>query len=294
MQVGRRVTAGAAFLLVTALLPVQAAPALTAAKSIPRITFTVAEADSTGTVTGSLTQGKGPIRIRLRAVDFDPVLSVFQLREGYSLKDVRRDVDALGRVAEGSTGADVKAARRLQKNVITVGGVTTEAGTEATATLNLAPGKYRIYDGAGEFFDNVRTLTITKTSNKATAPTPAATISMTEQKAFGGATVLPAAGTIRIRNTTTSGHRWYQAQLLHVANGTTEEQVADLFSGESEDDSFVQEGYVGGDSLSPGRSQLLTYSVPPGTYALFCFFPDPDVPGTTYAGNGMVRIVTLS
>jgi len=46
------------------------------------------------------------------------------------------------------------------------------------------------------------------------------------------------------------------------------------------------------DVLSPGQSQTLTYTLPKGTYAEMCFFPDLKT-GMPHAAMGMVRIVHL-
>lgn len=138
----------------------------------------------------------------------------------------------------------------------------------------------------------MRTLTITERASTVAVPTPDATITMTKKLTFGGASALPDTGTIKIRNTIPKGHRWLQPTLLQVEPGTTAQEVSNLYAGTGEG-SFVLAGYVAGDTLSPGRNQLLAYSVEPGTYALFCFFPTPDNPGSTYVADGMVRIVTV-
>lgn len=49
---------------------------------------------------------------------------------------------------------------------------------------------------------------------------------------------------------------------------------------------------VGSGVLSPGRSLLLSYALPPGTYVLACFVAD-DVTGMPHAMMGMHRAVVV-
>ncbi len=162
----------------------------------------------------------------------------------------------------------------------------------ATATVNLKPGSYFLSNNVGPPGGKLWKLTITPGTNPAPLPEGVPVITMTKDNAYKGASKLKATGTVLIRNAVPNGHRWLQAAFLQVQRGTTAKQVADLFKGTG-DGAFVLSGYAGGDTLSPGLDQYLTYSVEPGTYALICFFPDPDNPGSTYVADGMVRIVTM-
>ena len=277
--------------LVTAVAPVGAAGAAESASSTkpPIITFDVAE-DGTR-VTGKLTQPAGPLRLRLLAEDDDHLLSLFQLKPGYTVKEMRNDTRALGRLyREGGTD-NAKAVKRMQRNTITYGGANASFGAVAIATVNLKPGSYYISDNVGPPGGHLYKLRITPGANPAQLPEGVPVIKMTDTE-YKGASKLPATGTIEIRNALRKGYEWLQAAFLEVQPGTTAEQVANLFKGTG-DGAFVLSGYAGGDTLSPGQSQFLTYSVEPGTYALICFFPDPDNPGSTYVADGMVRIIQL-
>ncbi|MGQ0623240.1 MAG: hypothetical protein ACT4PP_01070 [Sporichthyaceae bacterium] len=267
-----------------------AAPRAEAKSSAPTITFSVSELETT--VRGSLTQPTGPLQLRILSIDADHLLTLFQLRKGYTLKEMRRDTEALFRLYSDGGKDNAAAFRRMERNVIALGGVTASESGVASATVELAPGKYFLSNNVGPTLGELFKLTITPKNNGAAAPKPDAVIKMTDKLKFVGPNKLPDVGTIRFENTVSSGHRWLAPSLLQVADGTTAKEVADMFAGRGPGD-FVLAGYVGGDTLSPGKEQLLSYSVEPGTYALFCFFPTPDVPGSTYVAEGMVKIVQL-
>lgn len=290
----RLVCATTAVALVTAAAPMGAATATESANKAnkakpPMITFNISE-DRT-VIEGGLTQPAGPLRLRVLAEDEDHLLSLFQLKAGYTVKEMRRDTRALSRLYTEGGRDNAKAVKRMQRNTITYGGANASLGSVATATVNLKPGNYFLSDNVGPPGGHLYKLRITPGSNPAELPTGVPVIKMTDSK-YKGADRLPATGTVEIRNAMQKGHEWLQAAFLEVQPGTTAEQVAALFKGTG-DGGFVLSGYAGGDVLSPGLSQFLTYSVEPGTYALICFFPDPDNPGSTYVADGMVKIVQL-
>jgi hypothetical protein len=287
----RLVCATTAVALVTAVSPLGSATAAEAEKKTqpPMITFNISE-DRTA-VEGALTQAAGPLRLRVLAEDDDHLLSLFQLQPGYTVKEMRRDTRALSRLYLEGGKDNARAVKRMQRNTITYGGANASLGAVATATVNLKPGNYLLSDNVGPPGGRLYKLRITPGFNRAELPVGVPVIRMTDSE-YKGAGRLPATGTVEIRNALREGHEWLQAAFLEVRPGTTEQQVADLFKGTG-DGAFVLSGYAGGDVLSPGRSQFLTYSVEPGTYALICFFPDPNHPGSTYVADGMVKIVTL-
>ncbi len=288
----RWVCAATTVVLVAAATPTGAATSLQSAKGpqTPMITFTIAE-DHTE-IQGKLTQVAGPLRLRVLAEDDDHLLSLFRLKAGYTVKQLRDDTRALTRLYYEGGERNAKAVKRMERNVITYGGANPSLGAVVTATVDLQPGKYFISDNVGPPGGHLYKLTITPGSNSAHLPEDVPVITMTKDNEYVGATKLAATGTVLIRNAVPKGHRWLQAAFLQVKRGTTPEQVAALFKGTG-DGAFVLSGYAGGDVLSPGHAQYLKYSVEPGTYALICFFPDPDNPGSTYVADGMVRIITM-
>jgi hypothetical protein len=109
------------------------------------------------------------------------------------------------------------------------------------------------------------------------------------QNRFGGSKVLPARGTITVVNhNVTSPHFLV---MLHVKKGTTRKQILQGLESPNPP-SFALPGGIGTDALSMGQSQTLSYSIPKGSYAQLCFFPDPTT-GIPHAFMGMIRLVTV-
>ncbi|WP_245541703.1 hypothetical protein [Sporichthya polymorpha] len=297
----RTVCATTAVALVAAVAPLGTATAVETAPAAetkavakknhaPLITFTISE-DRT-VVEGALTQPAGPLHLRVLAEDEDHLLSLFQFKPGYTVKQMRADTRALGRMYREGGAENAKAVKRMQRNTITYGGANASMGSMATAIVNLKPGNYFISDNVGPPGGHLYKLKIVPGKNPAALPDGVPVIKMTGDNEYKGASRLPATGTVEIVNAIRKGHEWLQAAFLEVQPGTTEEQVANLFRGTG-DGGFVLSGYAGGDTLSPGNRQFLKYSVEPGTYALICFFPDPNNPGSTYVADGMVRIISM-
>lgn len=266
------------------------APArVTAPQVSPAPTMTVNITNARTTYSGSMTRRSGPLRFKVTGQADERTLSIFRIKRGYTLKQLRADAEMLPAVYFGDPQA-LKAWRRITSNVVARGGLHTPGGSTATATVTFAPGKYLLSDGVGSVIGRVRTLTITGTANNATAPRADAAITMGQNRRFGGDYKLPASGTIRITNQATAAGRWCEATLQRVKAGTTRDDVLRLLRGQSSDDSIFVGDTLGSDMLSPGHSQRLTYTLPAGRYALMCFTAD-TADGVAQAAKGMVRIV---
>jgi hypothetical protein len=262
------------------------------ASQTPAPTITVDITNARTTYSGSLTRRSGPLRFKVSGQADERTLSIFRIKAGYTLKQLRADAELIPAVYFGDPQA-LTAWRRITRNVVARGGLHAPGGTTTTATVTFAPGKYLLSDGVGSVIGRVRTLTITGTPNNAIAPRAAAVVTMGQNRRFGGDSALPASGTIRITNMATAAGRWCEATLQRVKPGTTREDVLRLLRGQSFDGSiFVGDVTTGSDMLSPGRSQRLTYTLPAGRYALMCLAADP-ADGVAQAAKGMVRIVRL-
>lgn len=123
------------------------------------------------------------------------------------------------------------------------------------------------------------------------APDWSAKVVARESRRWGGDDVLPAEGAIKLINRSDVSPHFVVLQ--HVAKGTTRKEVLDCIRDESNCSfDFARAGSAETGSLSPHHAFVFDYSLPRGTYALMCFFPDPDT-GMPHAAMGMVRIVTL-
>ena len=257
------------------------------------MTFTVSAKRTS--VTGGLTQRPGFLDLRLTAKGDEQELTVYRLAPGYTVKDTTRDFSALIRIAQGSTlRADRTAVKRLMTKVTTVGGVIAPPGTTRSVVVKLTAGTYYVDDNLSSGAERLKKLVVTGAARSdGSGPASKATITMTADKRFRSPATLPRSGAFNVRNTA-DGPRWYSMRLQQVQPGTTAGQVRDYFAGTSQDASIFGLQAAGSGVLSQGRNVKLSWSLPAGTYALICYFPDPSKPGTLYAGNGMVRIVTLS
>jgi hypothetical protein len=98
---------------------------------------------------------------------------------------------------------------------------------------------------------------------------------------------IPSHGVLAFRNESTEYHF---VQLTQLKPGTTLAQVkAGLAS--PNPPSFALSGSYSTGVLSPYRSQLSTYRLPEGLYALMCFWPDEH--GVPHALMGMVRLIRV-
>jgi hypothetical protein len=110
---------------------------------------------------------------------------------------------------------------------------------------------------------------------------------------WAGSSMLPAEGRFMFKNKRDSGVPHF-VQLQQVEEGTTADEVIDsLLAGENgPPPPFLEAGLLTG-TLSPGQSQTVDYDLPPGHYAVMCFFPDPKMKGMPHAYMGMVEIIHL-
>ena len=112
--------------------------------------------------------------------------------------------------------------------------------------------------------------------------------------AWGGASTLPAEGRFSFKNRRSAGVPHF-VQLQQVVEGTTADQVLESFqAGPTGPPPPFLEGTLLTGTLSPGRSMTVDYDLPPGHYAVMCFFPDPDMQGMPHAFMGMIRIIELT
>jgi len=111
---------------------------------------------------------------------------------------------------------------------------------------------------------------------------------------WGGSSTLPAEGRFLFKNKRDAGVPHF-VQLQQVVEGTTADAVIDaLLAGENgPPPPFLEAGLFTG-TLSPGHGMTVDYDLPPGDYAVMCFFPDPKMKGMPHAYMGMVEIIHLT
>jgi len=190
-----------------------------------------------------------------------------------------------------------KGTRDLTRDVRFYGLAFVVPGTPATVTESLGAGTYYLmdlvgYTGSGGLPD-LTTLRVrgSDAGRGSDSGAQGTTIRMTSQDRFVGPRVLPARGTVTVRNVSDTLHFMLA---LPVKDGTTDADVQAYFdSGSESEPPFARQGpSVGLGVLSPGRTAQLGYRLPAGTYVLLCFVAD-DETGMPHAVMGMYKVVVL-
>ncbi|HET7311526.1 MAG TPA: hypothetical protein VFJ17_09390 [Mycobacteriales bacterium] len=246
-------------------------------------------------VKGPTTFPAGRVSISIDAAGGDRAIEIVRLHSGYSFADFRSDVKTALTNLEGSGGdtkAGLKALNHAIANITAFGGLDAHDGQlrHGAVVLPSAGNRYVLFDDSSLVPRRPVRLTVTAPAGPQTLPATSATVVAREDRRWGGATTLPSHGNIKFANHADVSPHFVVLQ--HVKDGTTRKQVIDSFSSPNPPD-FVLPGDQSSDIVSPGHAMAMHLQLPPGTYALMCFFPDPQT-GMPHAFMGMVRIVTLT
>jgi hypothetical protein len=245
------------------------------------------------TLSGPRSFQAGRVALKLTAVGNGRSVEVVSFKKGYSFKALRADLGAFG-ASIGKTGTPSKAGLKHLNNAVNhtnlYGGLNANAGTSLRGTVVLpTAGKYVLYNDSGNLPAQAKTLTVTGPMANRAKPDSSATVVATSAKRFGGASVLPAKGTITFRNKSTNSPHFLVLQRVKL--GTTRQQVIAALMSSSPPTIFLKQS-ASTDIVGEGNAQTLTYHMPKGDYVEMCFFPDLQT-GIPHALMGMDRIVHL-
>ena len=290
-RVGRAVTAAAMATGMAGVGVAVAPSALAAGGTVLKVAIT----NHGMYVNGPTTFPAGRVTMFIDAAGGDRGIEIAQLHTGYSFADFRADIKTAGANLEGPNGntkAGLKALNHAIANITAFGGVYAHEGNvrHGSVVLRQAGNRYVLYDDSSLVPRRPVHLTVTAPAGVQTLPTTSATVVAHEDRRWGGDTTLPAKGNIRFANHADFSPHFVVLQ--HVKDGTTRKQVIDSFSSQSQPN-FILPGEQDSDIVSPGHAMVLHLLLPPGRYALMCFFPDPET-GMPHAFMGMVRMVTLT
>ncbi|RZS87319.1 hypothetical protein EV189_2744 [Motilibacter rhizosphaerae] len=207
---------------------------------------------------------------------------VFKPKKGYTSKQIAGWIRVVS--GDGTTPAQAAATtRKLHAGATFYGGADVGKATPLTAWLTLTPGTYYAIDEASF---SVRTLTISGAATH-TAPKSTATATMVDGERFRLPSTLPKSGTLLVKNTSDDLHFLF---LEGLKKGSTKAKLAAFLklaaAGKNPGPPPLTGIAFGTDVLSPGQSQLLTYSAPAGPYGGFCWVPD-ETTGMPHALMGM-------
>jgi hypothetical protein len=181
------------------------------------------------------------------------------------------------------------------------GGPTAAAGQKGQAIVNLTEGTWVVWYG-GQATPKPIEMKVTKGPDPNTAPEPKAgvSVSLTEYSFSGLDQPIPA-GT-QAWKVTNTGKQPHFVEVDKVPEGTTTQQILDLFqsggpgapSPNATPPALASQIQFIGDTaaVSPGETMWVTFTLQPGTYAALCFFPDEQT-GIPHAMEGMVHVFTV-
>jgi len=204
---------------------------------------------------------------------------------GYSSDDFVSDVNKCP-----PDKCNTKALRRAIENTTIIGGTSDGTGTIVFPKA----GSYAPFSIGERGAVVGRSFDVGGPPRRSRTPRVDGSIIAKKGLSWGGASSLPADGRFLFKNRGNSGVPHF-VQLQQVVEGTTADQVVDaLLAGEGGPPPPFLAGTLTTGTLSPGHSMTVDHDLPPGAYAVMCFFPDPDMKGMPHAFMGMVRIIHLT
>ena len=277
MNTRRRVVAAAAALASavagTALLPAQ----VDAAGTIPSITASVTNKAvrlSTHTVRA------GRVKFRVVAPTGDHVLQLLQLHKGYTKADFGRDI---GRTFRGR----VHAIRRVDRQVSWWGGAEARKNHPGRFALTLNPGTYYLIDQNGPA---VTKLTVTGSVQPRGWIRNSSTIVGTGGDRFRAPKAIPHSGWTVFKDISDEPHFLV---LQRIKRGVTRHTITRYFkSGNQAEPTWALPTSTSSGIVSGGSQILFHYNLPPGHYAILCWWPS-DETGMPHAMMGMYRLINL-
>ncbi len=225
-------------------------------------------------------------------------VQLLSLRPGVTIESLQSDLLAAGGF---STPAFTTA---LAQDTILYGGVEVDGGQVGTFSSDLVAGSYYLtnIDLPGDkLASDAVPLTVHGPVVPHRAPASHGTVLMKNMHFFPNPGKLAAAGTVTLTNYVgDDADDIHFLDIIPVAPGTTDKELQTYFdevvagTAPKGPPAFAADGPEADSGLlSPGESQLFSYSLPAGTYALLCFITDPDT-GLPHAFMGMHKVVTLS
>jgi hypothetical protein len=207
-------------------------------------------------------------------------LQLLTFRNGYTPQQAEQD---LGPAFEGN----VDAVRRVDNGIIFRGGATAKKKHPGNMVASLPAGSVFAIDQNGSA---VAQLTVAGKSVQS-GRTPHSGSYTAFSFGWGVSKNLPAKGTVKVANQADQPHFLV---LQRVKSSTTNAQVRKFIkSGAQGNPSWAMKAEADTGVLSPGKSQLFSYDLPPGKYFIACFWPDYFT-GMPHFLMGMWKLVTVS
>ena len=222
------------------------------------------------------------------------LIQVLRLKKGYTLTDAFSDF-ALAFPSDQSTPPDVPAVRRVDKNVVFYGGMTTP-GKPSNKPHEWAT---KIDHGGTYYVVNLDANNLTSFAVKGSQQKrslPATTGVLNAVPGPHGVGNMWKAGKHNAvsgwMSTTNKAKEPHFVEFDHVKKSTTNHQVAQFFAG-SGPPTFFAKGKASTGVVSPGHTFLWAYHLTKGKYLAACFWPS-KVDGMPHAFMGMWLLTKLA
>lgn len=268
----------AATAALTAATPAEAAAVKTVKVRMSDTAITLSGAGAS-TANGVTTLHAGRYHFHVVSAGGAHTLQLLRFHNGYTADQATADFGV-------AFGGDVAAVQRIDNGVVFLGGADARPSTPGDMVATVRAGQLVAIDQNG---DAVAPLNVVGSlGTPGTAPHSGRYTAFTF--GWGVSRHLPASGTVKFVNQADQPHFLV---LQHVKSSTTNRQVRKFVNGglRTEPKWGLRESIDAG-VVSPGKSQLLTYDLPPGKYLVACFWPDYFT-GAPHVMMGMWKLVTL-
>ncbi|MDH2442734.1 hypothetical protein QDR37_02125 [Amnibacterium sp. CER49] len=236
---------------------------------------------STGTISTAHTVHAGLVRFDLEGAAGQSV-QLAKPKHGASVQTLLADGMALNTKGDAS---------RVERDFAGLGGASVFSGSDFWQVLHA--GTYYLVDTAAQSLkaSDVAVLKVTgSTDARAVPESPNEIRAVKDMVWASNPASIRHEGLLRFDNDATDYHF---AELAQLKPGVTRAQVLKVLQTNGDPSTILAPhgaDYSTG-VLSPGTSQLSTYDLPRGHYALLCFWPDEH--GVPHALMGMVRTIEL-
>jgi len=225
----------------------------------------------------------GRVLFQVKTAKGEHTLQLLHLHSGYTKNQAEHDINA-------AFGGDVKAVKRVDKNIDWLGGVDTTPGHPGKVAINLAEGSYLAVDQESNASMQF-TVGIGSADYRTVYPSSSVTTKNNLFHLHTGGLALPHEGWMRYHNNALEPHMFV---LNHVKQSTTKQDVRDyIASGSQKPPSWGLGDSTDAGVISPATTETWHYSLPAGKYLVACFWPSKDN-GMPHFTMGMWKLVELS
>jgi len=221
----------------------------------------------------------GRYHFHVVAPDGGHALQLLRFQNGYTPDQAQQDF-------QSAFQGDVAAVQRIDNGVLFIGGASARPHKPGDMVARVRSGQVAAIDQNGQG------MALLQVSGSGAADAPSHDGRFTAfSYGWDVSKDLPASGMVKFANQADQPHFLV---LQRVKDGTTTKQVRKFInSGAQGNPSWALKASADTGVVSPGKSQLIAYDLPPGRYFIACFWPDYFT-GAPHFLMGMWKLVNLS